>query len=153
MKTIPIHVSFPPKAADPTRAPDPTRHDMRAGTLQLSALPPLSLYVHVPFCPTICPFCSFHVLERRSAAVDAYLERLDAELAAAEQRGVVDDHLVSREATNRTVDDAAEHDRIVDLRHDPFARARRGRRPAVQGRVDGGADVQDHQRTPSAAVQ
>lgn len=39
------------------------------------------LYVHVPFCPTICPFCSFHVLERRSAAVDAYLDRLDAELA------------------------------------------------------------------------
>ncbi len=39
-------------------------------------------YVHVPFCPTICPFCSFEVLERRAGAVDAYLDRLDAECAA-----------------------------------------------------------------------
>src|SRR4051812_13441597 len=39
------------------------------------------LYVHVPFCPTICPFCNFHVLERRASLVDAYLERLDHELA------------------------------------------------------------------------
>ncbi len=39
------------------------------------------LYVHVPFCPTICPFCSFHVLERRGPDVEAYLTRLDEELA------------------------------------------------------------------------
>ena len=42
------------------------------------------LYVHVPFCPTICPFCDFHVLTRRAGAVDAYLsgvERDAAELA------------------------------------------------------------------------
>ncbi len=38
-------------------------------------------YVHVPFCPTICPFCSFDVVERRAGAVAAYLERLDVELA------------------------------------------------------------------------
>ncbi|MFN8051747.1 MAG: coproporphyrinogen-III oxidase family protein [Acidimicrobiales bacterium] len=44
------------------------------------------LYVHVPFCPTICPFCSFHVVERRAAAVDAYLARLDRELAVAAER-------------------------------------------------------------------
>lgn len=39
------------------------------------------LYVHVPFCPTICPFCSFHVLRRRDDLVEAYLRRLDDELA------------------------------------------------------------------------
>jgi oxygen-independent coproporphyrinogen-3 oxidase len=39
------------------------------------------LYVHVPFCPTICPFCSFHVLRRRDDLVAVYLDRLDAELA------------------------------------------------------------------------
>jgi oxygen-independent coproporphyrinogen-3 oxidase len=38
------------------------------------------LYVHVPFCPTICPFCSFHVLQRRPGAVDAYLDELEREL-------------------------------------------------------------------------
>ena len=54
---------------------------MSPTVLPLADEPIRHLYVHVPFCPTICPFCSFHVLERRSAAVDAYLDRLDAELA------------------------------------------------------------------------
>jgi oxygen-independent coproporphyrinogen-3 oxidase len=44
------------------------------------------LYVHVPFCPTICPFCDFHVLERRRGAVDAYLQRLDREAAETAER-------------------------------------------------------------------
>src|SRR5689334_4405320 len=43
-------------------------------------------YVHVPFCPQICPFCSFHVLRRTAGAVDAYLARLDAEAAEAADR-------------------------------------------------------------------
>jgi len=38
-------------------------------------------YVHVPFCPTICPFCNFEVTERRSGAVALYLDRLDDECA------------------------------------------------------------------------
>jgi len=38
-----------------------------------------SLYVHVPFCPTICPYCDFHVVRRFSGAVEAYLERLENE--------------------------------------------------------------------------
>jgi oxygen-independent coproporphyrinogen-3 oxidase len=47
-------------------------------------------YVHVPFCPTICPFCSFEVLERRAGAVDAYLARLDVDAAAAADRCELD---------------------------------------------------------------
>ena len=43
-------------------------------------------YVHVPFCPQICPFCSFHVLRRTPGAVGAYLDRLDRELAEAADR-------------------------------------------------------------------
>lgn len=35
------------------------------------------LYVHVPFCPTVCPYCDFHALERRAGAVEAYLDELD----------------------------------------------------------------------------
>ncbi|MDH4148001.1 MAG: coproporphyrinogen III oxidase family protein [Acidimicrobiia bacterium] len=39
------------------------------------------LYIHVPFCPTICPFCDFHVLERRAGLVEAYLAAIDREAA------------------------------------------------------------------------
>jgi putative oxygen-independent coproporphyrinogen III oxidase len=38
-----------------------------------------SLYVHVPFCPTICPYCDFHVVRRHAGIVEAYLDRLEAE--------------------------------------------------------------------------
>ena len=37
------------------------------------------LYIHVPFCPSICPYCDFHVLTRSAGAVEKYLERLDAQ--------------------------------------------------------------------------
>lgn len=37
------------------------------------------LYVHVPFCPTICPYCDFHVVRRHGGVVGAYLERLAEE--------------------------------------------------------------------------
>ena len=33
---------------------------MRAGTLSLAALPPLSLYVHLPWCLKKCPYCDFN---------------------------------------------------------------------------------------------
>lgn len=56
----------------------------------MSAAPALDpiirhLYVHVPFCPSICPYCDFHVLTRQAGMVEAYLARLEgqaAELAA-----------------------------------------------------------------------
>jgi oxygen-independent coproporphyrinogen-3 oxidase len=33
---------------------------MRQGTLQLPAMPPLSLYVHLPWCLKKCPYCDFN---------------------------------------------------------------------------------------------
>ncbi|WP_291424220.1 radical SAM family heme chaperone HemW [Deinococcus sp.] len=35
------------------------------------------LYVHVPFCPSICPYCDFHVLTRRAGLVEQYLHKLE----------------------------------------------------------------------------
>jgi len=40
------------------------------------------LYLHVPFCPTICPYCDFHALRRTRGAVAAYLDRLEEEATA-----------------------------------------------------------------------
>ena len=36
------------------------QHYMRSGTLQLGGLPPLSLYVHLPWCIKKCPYCDFN---------------------------------------------------------------------------------------------
>jgi oxygen-independent coproporphyrinogen-3 oxidase len=58
-------------------------HYMRPGTLQLPALPPLSLYVHLPWCLKKCPYCDFNSHEARPE-VDAQAQQrryVDALLA------------------------------------------------------------------------
>ena len=58
---------------------------MRAGPLQLAALPPLSLYVHLPWCLRKCPYCDFNSHERGAGELpeQAYVEALLADLEAA----------------------------------------------------------------------
>ncbi|MBY0410391.1 MAG: radical SAM family heme chaperone HemW, partial [Burkholderiaceae bacterium] len=66
MPTIPIIPE--PDALGALATPAPVRdiqHYMRSGTLQLSSLPPLSLYVHLPWCPKKCPYCDFNSHEYR----------------------------------------------------------------------------------------
>ena len=50
----------------PARVRD-IQHYMRAGTLQLTSLPPLSLYVHLPWCLKKCPYCDFNSHEWRGS--------------------------------------------------------------------------------------
>ncbi|MDB5848509.1 MAG: oxygen-independent coproporphyrinogen oxidase [Rhodoferax sp.] len=45
------------------------QHYLRPGLLQLKSLPPLSLYVHLPWCLKKCPYCDFNSHELRSEKV------------------------------------------------------------------------------------
>jgi putative oxygen-independent coproporphyrinogen III oxidase len=44
------------------------QHYMRPGLLQLPSLPPLSLYIHLPWCIKKCPYCDFNSHEVRAEA-------------------------------------------------------------------------------------
>lgn len=63
------------------------QHYMRPGLLQLSSLPPLSLYVHLPWCLKKCPYCDFnsHAWPESQGVVpeQRYLDALMADLEAA----------------------------------------------------------------------
>jgi putative oxygen-independent coproporphyrinogen III oxidase len=57
---------------------------LQPGALNLSALPPLSLYIHFPWCVKKCPYCDFNSHEARAGFPEQeYLDalRLDLELA------------------------------------------------------------------------
>jgi oxygen-independent coproporphyrinogen-3 oxidase len=59
-------------------------HYMRPGTLQLGAPPPLSLYVHLPWCLKKCPYCDFNSHESVGELPEqAYLDALVADLEQA----------------------------------------------------------------------
>jgi putative oxygen-independent coproporphyrinogen III oxidase len=58
-------------------------HWLRPGTLNLAALPPLALYVHLPWCIRKCPYCDFNSHENRGEVPEArYLDALRADLEA-----------------------------------------------------------------------
>jgi putative oxygen-independent coproporphyrinogen III oxidase len=62
------------------------QHYMRPGTLQFAALPPLSLYVHLPWCLKKCPYCDFNSHEQTAGSVlqeQRYIDAVVADLEAA----------------------------------------------------------------------
>lgn len=78
---IPVVSALPPEEGG--GALKDIQHYMRDGTLRLSALPTLSLYVHLPWCLKKCPYCDFNSHESRGALPEQrYLDALIADLEA-----------------------------------------------------------------------
>ncbi len=86
-----MHTTVPIVAAATTVAVDPAERLarlMRPGALSFASLPPLSLYVHIPWCIRKCPYCDFnsHALRDPDAGppeeryVDALVLDLEASL-------------------------------------------------------------------------
>jgi putative oxygen-independent coproporphyrinogen III oxidase len=53
----------------------------RPGVVKLATLPPLALYVHIPWCVRKCPYCDFNSHERTGTLPEAeYIQRLFLDL-------------------------------------------------------------------------
>lgn len=84
---IPIQAQDGPSGAETAAAQAlDVMHAMRPGLLQFASLPPLSLYVHLPWCLKKCPYCDFNSHEWRGEAdhppESAYIDALMADLEA-----------------------------------------------------------------------
>jgi putative oxygen-independent coproporphyrinogen III oxidase len=68
-----------------SQAPRDVQLYLRPGTLQIPSQPPLSLYVHLPWCLRKCPYCDFNSHEVRSGELpeQQYLDALVADIEAA----------------------------------------------------------------------
>ena len=95
------------------------QHLMRPGTLQLAALPPLALYVHLPWCLKKCPYCDFNSHASNGPLPESrYLDALGG------QPGVISAHYApavvpdgaDREARRR-VQDAANNALLLQRLH------------------------------------
>lgn len=49
-------------------------------TQSFNEIKDISLYVHIPFCPTICPFCKFNIAKYDSLIYKDYIEALKKEI-------------------------------------------------------------------------
>ncbi|MCS0632658.1 radical SAM family heme chaperone HemW [Telluria mixta] len=76
---IPIKPVGP--AATPRNAATAALQYLQPGALNLTALPPLALYIHWPWCVRKCPYCDFNSHESKEPIPEAaYLDALRADL-------------------------------------------------------------------------
>jgi putative oxygen-independent coproporphyrinogen III oxidase len=87
LREIAIH---PARGEPPAAQPEPDdarlQRYLRPGTLALAAMPPLALYVHLPWCLKKCPYCDFNSHEQRGSQglpQARYLDALRCDLEAA----------------------------------------------------------------------
>lgn len=82
-----VHIPLQPAPTTEQVVQRDIQHYMRPGTLQLPSLPPLSLYVHLPWCIKKCPYCDFNSHEardgRQGVPEDRYIDALIADLEQA----------------------------------------------------------------------
>lgn len=68
-------------------------YGLAAKPARLDRLPPprpggrYALYLHVPFCETLCPYCSFHRIPFHHAVADRYFDDLEREMRLAAALG------------------------------------------------------------------
>jgi putative oxygen-independent coproporphyrinogen III oxidase len=87
-RAVPMSGPLPsgPAGAPAAHVAATVEHHLRPGTLTLGALPPLSLYIHLPWCLQKCPYCDFNSHEWREPGgppQQRYLDALRADLDAA----------------------------------------------------------------------